>query len=79
MWFQALKQIERDRTCAQVALLDDDEVFRLPTLVVLRELLLEDGMELVNVGLVGSVQVPGLEDDDENGQPEQIRCNCFYR
>ena len=36
-------------------------------------------MELVDVGLVGRVQVPGLEDDDEDRQPEQIRCNYFKR
>ena len=60
-------------TCTEVALFDDRELLRLPALVVRREFLLQNGMEFVDVDLVGSVKVSRFQDDHQNGQSEQQR------
>ena len=60
---------------AHVALLDHGVVLLHPTLVLLLELLLEDGVRVVDVLelLVVGPQLAGLQDDDEEGEPRQHR------
>lgn len=53
------------RTGAKIALLDDFEFLLLPALFGRRQLLLEDGVNLVDI-LVGRVQMPGLQNYDQN-------------
>ena len=57
-------------TRAKIALLDDSELFGFPALVARGQLLLQDGVKVVNVFLQ-SVQMTRLQNDHQDGEAEE--------